>query len=172
MESYEVVRVAHAALLSQGCEPVGREGSVGRPVARRLCGSCFTCGSRLEEMPARAKTLNPAPCIHHHVVTSPSCVPQSTAYQGVSIPCCRSAATSRPPHLYPAQEQIFAEAEQRFRSELNRRELRETPPSRQPGRRQSPSAASQRLWWCGLVYFSCLLLLWLIAMYVAGCCGA
>ena len=71
MESYEVVRVAHAALLSQGCEPVGREGSVGRPVARILCGSCFTCGSRLEEMPARAKTLNPAPCIHHHVVTSP-----------------------------------------------------------------------------------------------------
>ena len=63
VESLEVVRGAHAASLSRGCEPVGQEGSVGRPAARSLCRSCFTCGSSLEEMPARAKTLRHASTI-------------------------------------------------------------------------------------------------------------
>ena len=52
-----VVRVTHVDFPSRGCEPVSREGSTGRAAARSRCGSCFTCGSRLEEIPARAKTL-------------------------------------------------------------------------------------------------------------------
>ena len=61
--SSEVVRVAHVLLPLHGCEPVGLEGSTGRPAARRRCGSCFTCGSRLEEIPVRAKTLRHAATI-------------------------------------------------------------------------------------------------------------
>ena len=61
--SSEVVRVAHVSLPSRGCGLVGLEGRTGRPAARRRCGSCFTCGSRLEETPARVKTLRHASTI-------------------------------------------------------------------------------------------------------------
>ena len=76
---------------------------------------------------------NPAPCIHHHAVTSHNCVTQSAAHQGVGTSCCRSAATHACRILILAREQIFAEAEQCVCVELNSRELRETRPSRQPG---------------------------------------
>ena len=59
----EAVRVAHEVLPSLGRELVGLEGSTGRPAARSRCGSCFTCGSRLEEIPARAKSLRHASTI-------------------------------------------------------------------------------------------------------------
>ena len=61
--SSEVVRVAHVVVPLRWCEPVGLEGSAGRPAARSVCGSCFTFGSRLEEIPVRAKTLCPASTI-------------------------------------------------------------------------------------------------------------
>ena len=61
--SSEVVRVTHVVLPSQGCGLVGLEGSTGRLAARSRCGSCFTCGSRLEKIPARAKTLRHASTI-------------------------------------------------------------------------------------------------------------
>ena len=63
VQSTEVLRVAHDGLLSRGCDPVGQEGSAARPAARSLCGSCLTCGSRLEEIPARAKPLRHASVI-------------------------------------------------------------------------------------------------------------
>ena len=57
-----ITKVAHVVLPSRasGCEPVGVEGSTARPAACSRCGWCFTCGSRLEEIPARAKTLRHA----------------------------------------------------------------------------------------------------------------
>ena len=76
---------------------------------------------------------NPAPCIHHHAVTSHNCVAQSTAYKGRGISCCRSAAAHARHILILAREQIFTEAEQCFRAKLNCRELRDTRPSCQPG---------------------------------------
>ena len=61
--SSEVVRVAHVVVPLRGCEPGGLEGSTGNPAVRSRCGSCFTCGSRLEEIPSRPKTLRHASTI-------------------------------------------------------------------------------------------------------------
>ena len=55
---------------------------------------------------------NSAPCIHHHVVTSHNCVPQSTAYQGVCTSCRCSAAAHARRILIMARDQIFIEVEQ------------------------------------------------------------
>ena len=71
----------------------------------------------------------PAPCIHHHVVTSHDRVPQSTVDRGVGTPCRHSAAAHARNVSILAREQIFTEAEQCVCAELDSREpsARPTP---------------------------------------------
>ena len=88
---------------------------------------------------------NSTPSVHHHVVTSHSCVPQSAADQSVGIPCCHGAAIHTRHVLILAGEQIFTEREWCGRADLDSRELGETWPSYQQGLRQIPSAACQAM---------------------------
>ena len=61
--SSEVVKVPHVVVPLRGCEPVGLEGSTGKPAVRSRCGSCLTCGCRLQQIPSQPKTLRHASTI-------------------------------------------------------------------------------------------------------------